>query len=131
MKMCKVLLAALLAVMMLVSLCACGDQPAAGNNGDTSTTTTTTTAPTDDGKATYSVTVLDDSGAPVSGAMVQICKETCIPTVTDDNGNATWRVAEDEYKVSFAIVPDGYEVEEAYYFEDGTNTMTITIKKAA
>lgn len=133
MKKCKVLLAALLAVAMMASLCACmgGEQPDPVSN-PAPITTTTTTAAVEDGKETYKVTVLDEAGAPVVGAFVQLCKETCIPCPTDANGVATWAVEEDdEYKVSFAVVPAGYEVEEAYYFEDDATEMTITIKKAA
>jgi len=131
MKKCKILLAALLAVAMMVSLCACvGGEPADKDGGTTTTTpTTTTTTKADDGKVTYKATVLDNTGAPVVGAMVQICKETCLPTVTDANGVATWTVAEDDYKVSFAIVPEGYEVEEVYLFDGDATEMTITITK--
>jgi len=131
MKKCKILLAALLAVAMMVSLCACvGGEPADKDGGTTTTTpTTTTTTKADDGKVTYKATVLDNTGAPVVGAMVQICKETCLPTVTDANGVATWTVAEDDYKVSFAIVPEGYEVEEEYHFDGDATEMTITITK--
>lgn len=133
MKKCKILLAVLLAVAMMVSLCACvGGEPSDkdGDAGTTTTTpTTTTTTKADDGKVTYKATVLDDTGAPVVGAMVQICKETCLPTVTDANGVATWTVAEDDYKVSFAIVPEGYTVEEEYHFDGDATEMTITITK--
>lgn len=132
MKNCKILLAALLAVLMMVSLCACvGGQPDDNTDGTTTTapTTTTTTQPDDD-KTTYKVTVLDEDGAPVVGAFVQICKETCIPCATDDNGVATWSLDEDEYKVSFVMAPTGYAVEEAYYFDGDATEMTITIKKA-
>ena len=130
MRIVKLISVCLLALCLLGALCACGEQPV--NPTDTSTTTTTgsttTTTKVDDGKVTYTVTVKDVDGNPVSGAMVQICKETCIPTVTDANGVATWTVAEDEYKVSFAIQPTGYAVEEAYYFEDGSVEMAITLQ---
>lgn len=134
MKMCKTLVAVLLAVVLTVSLCACGE-PA--DNGDATNTTTTTKATTTttaadsipEGKVVYKVTVLDEAGAPITGAFVQICKETCIPCPTDANGVATWTVDEDEYKVSFAVAPAGYAVEEAYYFEGDATEMTITLKK--
>jgi len=132
MKMCKTLLAALLAVAMMISLCACvGGEPDDKTDGTTTTApTTTTTAQPDDGKTTYKVTVLDEEGTPVVGAFVQICKETCIPCATDANGVATWSLDEDEYKVSFVMAPAGYAVEEAYYFEGDATEMTITVKKA-
>lgn len=130
MKLCKMLLAGLLAVMMLVGLCACTGGGTSNDGGTTTTNgTTTTTTKADDGKVTYTVTVKDQDGNPVSGAMVQICKETCMPTLTDANGVATWSMAEDEYKVSFAMTPEGYTVEENYYFEDDATSMEITITK--
>lgn len=131
MKQYKKILAALLAVLMMVSLCACvgGNEPADKDEDTTTKPTTTTTTKADDGKVTYTVKVLDDAGAPVVGAFVQICKEACIPAPTNADGVATWTVAEDDYKVSFAVPPAGYEVESEYHFEDGSRDLTITIKK--
>lgn len=130
MKKLSVLLAVLLAATMLLGLCACGEQPVDNSDATPSTTTTTTTAPVDDGKETYTVTVLNEQGEAIVGAMVQICAELCIPTVTDANGVATWKVEEKEYKVSFLSAPEGYAVEEAYYFDDDAKEMTITLKAA-
>lgn len=132
MKNIKKILAALLAVAMMVSLCACmgGNEPADKDEPTTTKPTTTTTTKADDGKTAYKVTVLDEEGAPVVGAFVQICKETCIPCATDANGVATWSLDEDEYKVSFVMAPAGYAVEEAYYFDGDATEMTITLKKA-
>ena len=131
MKLCKMLLAGLLAVVMLTSLCACAGGGTSHDGGTTTTTknTTTTTTKVDDGKVTYTVTVKDQDGNPVAGAMVQICKETCMPTVTDANGVATWKMVEDEYKVSFAMKPEGYTVEENYYFDEDATSMDIVITK--
>ena len=140
MKNYKRLLALLLAVLLMVSLCACGtvekDDKDDGSSEATGNeqTITVPTAPTaneiPDGMTVYTVTVQDESGAPIVGAFVQICKEACIPAPTDDNGVATWTVAEDDYKVSFVIVPDGYAAEEAYYFEGNSTEMTIVLKAA-
>ena len=140
MKNCKRLLALLLAMLLMVSLCACGSVEKDDKNDDSSEasgTEQTTTKPTEpsatqipDGMTVYKVTVQDESGAPVVGAFVQICKEACIPAPTDANGVATWTVAEDDYKVSFVIVPAGYTAEEAYYFEGDSTEMTIVLKAA-
>lgn len=84
----------------------------------------------DDGKVTYTATVVDENGAAIAGAMVQICKEACMPTSTDESGVATWRVAEDDYKVSFLALPAGYTYsgeETEFYFEDGQYDLTITL----
>lgn len=131
----KVILAALLAVCLLFTLCACAADENNDNTNVTTTTTgmatTTTTTSVDDSKVTYTVKVQDETGAPLVGTMMQICKEACLPAMTDANGVATWTVAEDDYKVSFAdtSISDTYVVEENYYFEDGKYEMTITVTK--
>ena len=86
-----------------------------------------------DGKALYTVKVVDEGGNPVVGAGVQLCKDTCLPAITDEDGIAEFRVAEDpEYKVSFMSVPAGFDgAEEAYYFADGTYELVITLKAVA
>lgn len=131
----KRILIFVLAVCLVFGLCACG-----ASNGDPKETTAATTAETtpeteetvDDGKVTYTVKVVDESGAPVANAAVQICKDSCLPGVTDAEGVATFRVAEDEgYKVSFLTVPEGYTAEaEEFYFETGATEMTITLTAA-
>lgn len=138
MRMMRMICVLLLALCLLGTLCAC-DAGGKNPNPDSSVTDDSSadastgdesSQPADDGKVTYTVTVKDADGNPVSGAMVQLCKETCIPTMTDANGVATWSLAEDEYKVSFAIAPTGYAVEEAYYFEGDATEMTITLQAA-
>jgi len=141
MRMLKMMCVFLLAVCLLGTLCAC-DAGGKNPNPDSSVTDDSSvddssvpagdesSQPVDDGKVTYTVTVKDADGNPVSGAMVQICKETCFPTMTDANGVATWSMEEDEYKISFAMTPAGFAVEEAYYFEDDATEMTITLQVA-
>ena len=127
----------MLALAMVFVLCACGTN---ANNGDgDNTTAPTVTAPTegtdpteDDGKVTYTVKVVDEGGNAVPGAIVQLCKDTCVPCPVDANGVATWRLAEDTYKASFVVVPAGYTAEQSeYYFEDGKCDMTIVLKAVA
>ena len=137
MKFLKSFIVLMLAVSMMFTLCACG-----GNGDDTAETTnkveeTTaekveeTTVVADD-KVTYKVTVVDEENNPVVGAMVQLCLDACIPALTNSNGVAEVNVVEEEYKVSFVTMPDGYTSdEEAYYFADGSYELTITLKKAA
>ena len=132
----KRFLVLLLATCLLCGLCACGDaeQPAG-----------TTAAPTvtqpeqvdeepvvDDGKVSYIVKVVDGTGAPMTGVAVQICKDSCMPAVTDAQGIATFRVVDTEgYKVSFLTVPEGYTAEaEEFYFEAGSTEMTLTLTAA-
>ena len=87
----------------------------------------------DDGKVTYTVNVVDEAGNPIAGAMVQLCKDTCFPGVTDANGVAKFTLAEDEYKVSFLALPAGYtyvDDTQEFYFADGSMELTITLKAA-
>lgn len=122
-----------LILCLVLSLCACGG---AGENTETTANTTeatqATTEPVDDGKVTYTVKVVDDNGDPIANAMVQLCKEACLPGLTNAEGVAEFHVMEDDYKVSFVNVPEGYEAEaEEFYFDAGSYEMTIALKAAA
>ena len=140
----KKLLAVLMAAAMMLSLCACG-----GNNETTEPTaapeTTEATAAPETTEATdatdapetepegnvYKVTVLDEAGNPVVGAMVQLCFETCMPAMTNENGVAEYRVDEADYKVSFLMIPEGFAEDMGeYHFEEGSYEMTLTLKAA-
>lgn len=142
MKQIKNIVAALLVLCMALSLCACG-------SGDTAVVATeapteaveVTEAPVeeteaeavDPGLTTYSITVVDEEGTPIAGAMVQICMETCYPGVTNESGVAQFSVQEADYKVSFLSLPAGYTYsteEDTFYFESGSTEMTITLKAA-
>lgn len=110
----NVFLAAVMLLVIAVSLCACGAEPAAQESG-------------------YTVTVLDDTGAPVAGAMVQLCSNVCVPGVTDAEGIARFDLPEGDYKAAFIALPDGYtymdEVQE-FSFAEGGRELTITLKRA-
>lgn len=142
MKQIKFLLAAVLALCLMLSLCACG------GNGDNNTTTGNTTAaaagsdgtseatsaPEDDGKVLYRVTVVDQDGNPISGAMVQLCLDTCFPSATNESGVAEFRTVEADYKVSMMMMPDGYTYsteEQEFHFAAGSTELTITLKAEA
>ena len=130
----KAILALVLALCMMLCLCACGEsEPATTTEPTTQTTQATEATEADDGKVTYTVKVVDEGGNPVVGAMVQLCKETCLPGATNAEGVAEFNVVEDsEYKVSFMTQPAGYEgMEEAYYFEAGSYELTITLTAVA
>ena len=131
MSMKRFLYLALIACLLL-SLCACGQAAADPKESTPAVTTEGTTEPVDDGKVTYTVKVVDEGGNPVANAAVQICKDSCLPGMTDAEGVATFRVAEDDYKVSFMAMPAGFEAEaEEFYFEDGVYELTITLKAVA
>ena len=129
----------LFAACLLFGLCACSSGEEASNTTTVPTTEQTVPAtgekPVEDGKIAYTVKVLDGNGSPMAGVAVQICKDSCMPGMTDAEGVATFRVAEAEgyegYKVSFLTVPEGYTAEaEEFYFEAGSTEMTLTLTAA-
>ena len=135
----KYVLAMMLAVVMMLSLCACGgfdvvpDVTTEPTTEITEPTTEATEPTTESAKPTYVVTVIDDNGDPVVDAYVQLCLESCVPAKTDVNGVANFFLEENDYKVTFAVLPEGYEYageEETWYFAEGENTMTIILKKS-
>ena len=129
-----------LVVCLMLCLCACGD---AGQSPATEATkesteatqaTEATEATVPDGKVVYSVTVQDEGGNPVAGAMVQLCLDSCMPARTDDQGVAQWTMEEADYKVSFVMMPEGYDYAtdaQEFYFEDGEYELTLTVKAVA
>lgn len=143
----KKLLVVMMMLCMVVALCACGNaaEEETPNVPTAAPETVATEAPeteaveetaaADDGMTEYTITVVDDAGNPVVGAMVQMCKDSCLPgPATDAEGKTRFSLPEDDYKVSFIVVPAGYtyadEVTE-FYFEDGATELTITLKADA
>lgn len=143
MKKITYLLLSALVTFSAIGLCACG------GNGDENKTTEPTTkkeeisttakneeesSSEDTSKVKYTVKVVDEEGNPVVGAMVQLCKDSCVPAMTKDNGVAEFELAEDNYDVKFAVFPKGYEYstdEQVFHFESGKTELTITLKKVA
>lgn len=136
--------AAVLLLTMVLCLCACGgsgeetpatDAPATEPPVvETQAPVQETEAPTEAEFNGYTVTVQDEEGNPVAGAMVQLCLDTCFPSMTNESGVAQFNLEEAEYKVSFITLPAGYtyssEVQE-FYFESGSKDMTIVLKAEA
>lgn len=103
--MMKILCVVLAMVMVAGCLAACiKDEPKPTDptptNAPTNPTKPTEPDPTDppaDPKKEYKVIVTDTEGNPVSGVLVQICKEgsTCFtPARTNDQGFAIWKLDE-------------------------------------
>lgn len=137
MKNIKKVLLLTLSVLMMVAMCACDN----GNEGTTEETTVletklpeTTAAETEaDDKITYTVKVTDENGAPIANAMVQMCKDACVPGRTNEEGIATFTLAEDDgYKAGFLSIPEGYALQDEtvtdFYLEDGATEITIVLK---
>lgn len=128
----------LLALSMVFLLCACNS---ATNETPTTQATTqateskpaeTTEPAIPEGKAVYTVKVVDEGGNPVAGAMVQLCLEACIPGATNAEGVASFTVDVAAYKVSFIAMPEGYTSDATEFYFDGDSTeMTITLKAVA
>ena len=134
----KRMMAAALLLCMVLSLCACGGAEDS-NVETTEAPVETTTAPLETENVTqevaegYRVTVVDEEGNPIVGAMVQLCLDACMPGVTNADGVAVFSVEEADYKVSMLSMPEGYAYsteEEAFYFEDGSMELTIVLKAA-
>ena len=136
----KKILAGILLSCMVLSLAACGagsdknSQDSQKPQNSQAENSQKDTEEQKEDKAVYKVTVVDEEGNPMSGVMVQICKDSCIPKLTNASGVAEFEVADEEgYKVSFSSIPDGYESaseETEFYFEDDKMEMTLTLKKA-
>ena len=142
----KNVIALALALCVMLSLCACGGAtaPAETKPVETEAPVVVTEAPAvqeqevaveenENGMVQYTVTVLDEEGNPIVGAMVQLCKDSCVPAITDAAGVATFTLPEDDYKASMLSMPAGFEYageEDTFYFE-GAFELTITLKAVA
>ena len=110
----------LLLLVMILLLTACGTQDAE--------------SPAATGPLVYRVTVWTERGEPVKGAMVQLCSNVCIPGITDEQGTAAFEVAEDDYKVSFLSMPEGYDYADEtreFLFEKESRELTILLKETS
>ncbi len=136
----KKLIALFLLACTVLCLCACGNSNEETKPQETEPQITQPqetegeTAAIPDGKAEYAAYVKDEGGNPVANVMIQICKETCYPAITDEQGKAVWIYDDVEgCKVSFPTgVPAGYayvdETVTEFYYEGDSKEITITLK---
>ena len=149
MKKIIIALCLVLSLTMLVCSCETGDNtdgttPAEittkapddnGSNPTSGTTTaaqTTTAAPNNNNTpttVTYTVKVIDETGAPVAGAAVQLCLgDLCkMPALTGADGVASFNYEPDNYKALVTI--EGYNCGDYVFFAEGSTELTITITK--
>lgn len=128
--------AALLALTLLLSLCACAPtaqptQPATTAPAQTTVAPIQPTTQPEDGKVTYRVSVTDENGTPLPNVMVQLCLTSCIPGSTDESGTAAFRLEEGDYHASVMVMPEGYSyigTETEFYFEAEKTELTIVLK---
>ena len=139
MKQIKKLLALLAMLCMVLSLCACGgDSDVQDNEDDVNVENVQNDNDTDEDAdtdadettATFKVTVVDQNGNPVQGAIVQLCKDTCVPMSTDTDGIATFSTEIVEgHKLSIMSCPEGYTfVQEDIYLDAGITEYTLTVE---
>lgn len=126
----KRILALIAAVCVLACLCACAD----GDNTETTPAATTesvaTTTAAAESSASVEVKVVDADGNGIQGVMLQICKDTCIPMVTDAQGIAKFNLEPTaEHKLSVLSMPEGYvyDGEPEMYLVEGVNEYTVEL----
>ena len=137
----KNIAALVLALCLMLTLCACGSKAEETKPVETEAPAVVATeapvveeteAAIPEGMSVYTVTVVDEEGNPIVGAMVQLCKDSCVPAITDANGVATFTLPADDYKASMLAMPAGYAYAgeaDTFYFE-GAYELTITLKAA-
>lgn len=88
-------------------------------------------APLADGTAKYVISVQDETGAPIAGAMVQICDaSTCQVAVTDADGLATLTTTRYPYEIHLLKAPDGYAPNtETYVLPEEGGEVVIPLQK--
>ena len=130
----------LMLVAMLILPCFVTGCNNTDNNADTPTTEQTTqetipefvipeiTTP-EDTRVTYTVTVVDESGAPLPGAEVQLCVgDSCrLPVPTNAQGIATVTTNKDDYTVKVTL--NGYTGEASYTFAADSLELTVQLTK--
>ncbi len=130
------LFSVIMVMCMVFSLCACvdGNEPADDDKTETTVNKETekeTEAETEKAAA-FKVKVVDANGEAVVGVVLQICKDSCIPARTGDDGVATFNIEITEgHKLSVMSCPTGYEYngEAEVYLESGITEYTLEVTK--
>lgn len=144
MKSTKILLALMLALTLIVGLCACGGNETEETEETKETKETVETKETEEteeteeseeasGATEYLLTVVDEDGNPISGVMVQLCNDTnCYPCKTDEDGKAKLVLLTDDYVAKLSSLPEGYDyaTDEQEFELDGQTELTIVLKVA-
>ena len=122
-----------LAMVMVFALAACGGGSAGGGGDNTEgTSSTTSTNGTGDGtQKTYTVTVKTNGGMALEGINVYIFGDAALSDMkqagaTNENGQASFEMAEGTYYVQLHGVAEGYDVQESYTFTGTNANITLT-----
>ena len=81
--------------------------------------------------AKYAVTVTDESGAPVSGVMIQVCsEETCLMETTGRDGTAVVEAKRYPYEIHILKTPEGCAPDtQIYVMPEEGGSIVIQLKK--
>ncbi len=136
----KKFLIALLTLCLAFSLIACGGEQETSSNEESQAESSVVSVnesseasseeETSEEAITFEVKVVDGDGNAVKGVMVQICKDACVPAITNDEGIATFNAEiTDGYKLSVVSCPAGYEYtgDAEIYLESGITEYTLEI----
>ena len=140
MKNFKKLFATILLASMVLTLGACGNTGNGDSEADTNKESESGQLPNSEKESEktedkYIIKVVDESGNPIAGVMVQLCDDAnCMPNMTDDKGEAKFKFKEGvEYTGKIATMPEGYDyaTDQHEFKFDGVTQVTITLKKTA
>ena len=133
----KRILALFLTIVMLLSIVSCNtnQKPQETTSAEVTTQATTPEVTTpevttpENTSVTYTVTVVDESGAPLPGAEVQLCVgDSCrLPVPTNAQGIATVTTNKDNYTVKVTL--NGYTGEASYTFAADSLELTVQLTK--
>lgn len=85
-----------------------------------------------DEKVAYTLTFVDQNGAPVAGVIANICDEsTCSPMVSDENGVISFENAPYPYDIHVIRVPDGYtfDLSQGFTAPENGGEISFTLTK--
>lgn len=136
----------LIAVMLILTIALCvvacaqpqdnGSKPT--NNSEPTGTSSTTTQPSSttkpgDPEPTFIVTVVDQDGNPVAGAVVTLCDERmCYDALpTDENGVVNFYNTGLKGAMAKVVGAEGYTYSEDYTMFGDSNSITITVTAIA
>lgn len=130
----KKIIAILLVLGLMLTLCACGTSSEVKPNTNDNTQSSQDTSSNEKEDSKFTITLVDQNGDPVPNATVQVCSDVCFAMITDANGVAKFNFEyTDGHKVVLHTCPEGYETEyvgENYlYLEDGETEFTFEITK--
>ena len=123
----KKTLCMLLAMLMLLGLCACGQS---GTQEAKDTAPAEAAAQEEATDVAYRVAVTDEQGNPIPGVKLQFCDDaSCTMGDTDGNGVAVFPAKEGSYTVHVLKAPEDFVgTEEEFAFPEADTQLQITLK---